>query len=92
MIKVISAVFKKGDKSFSLTLQPDANDHWFAAVACEDPDDTDWIDDFLGGERPSFDVTEIKQHIEKRVEETGVQWDGWKHYHDYELPGQPGAN
>jgi hypothetical protein len=91
MIKVISAVFKKDGKSFSLTLQPNGDDQWFAAVACGDPGDTDWIDDFLG-DRPSTDVTEIKQHIEKRVEETGVEWDGWQHYHDYELPGQPGAN
>ena len=91
MIKVISAVIKQGDKSFSITLQPNSDDHWFATIASGDPGDMDWIEDLLG-ERPGPDVNDITKHVEQRVKETGAQMNGWHYYHDFELPGHPETN
>lgn len=97
MIKVISAVIRKDGRTIAVTIQPEDDENWMTAISGGSKEDVEWANEFFGGDDKAetvdtTDVSSIKSAIEKRIKLTGARWDGWKHYHDYELPGQPGAN
>ena len=98
MIKVVSAVIRKGDRVIAVTIQPDNEEGtgWMTAISGGSEEDAAWADEFFGHEDAedvnTSDLGSIKSAIEKRIKKTNAVWDGWKHYHDYELPGSPTVN
>ena len=84
---VTTAVTSKDGHVITIAIQPFDGGSWFVAFAGPNQRDIEWARIFWGPRPGQGDIQSLKDHIEKRVQETGAGWKGWNYHSRDELPG-----
>jgi len=94
MIRVSSTTIRKGENSFSITIQPSPDGKWLAVIAGIHAEDMDFSREVFSGDDPPRGRTLeiLKEFVERRIKETDSEWNGWTDFAPEELPGQPMCN